>query len=181
MKRIVSLLLACALWLCAAAFAEKSENLFETKYYTMRAPEGWVCDYDDLKKEEKSWELGYIFRKPDYQLCVFAGLDYYSNWSDVSLWRGREEDMREYKDVLLKDYKDYSPELVETVTVGKIPFLVMKLTDNDAVFYYAETMTNGYAVSFEYYALDARSEWRNVTDEEYRLFIEMLKTFEPKL
>ena len=164
----------------AAAVGQKQDNLFVTRYYSVEIPNGWVTDDTGLTQSKDNWELGYIYPPGDSTLCIYSELKYFREWSDVSLWKNDENEMAEYTRVLLKDYQEYAPEIVDTVTVGRIPFILLKLTDEGSCFYWAETMTNGYVVGFECYALDdSLNNYRNVMQSELETFIGILKTFQP--
>ena len=179
-KKWLCALAALAAFLMAAALGEGATQTFETKHFKMTVPADWVIDCSNLKHKDSNWELGYLYPPGDSTLCVYADLRYYDNWSDISLWKADEATMDEYKRVLLEDYESYSAEFVETIYVGRIPFIVIKLYDNGSAVYWIETMTNGYAVGFECYALgDTADSYRSVTQEEYEQIIDILSTFEP--
>ncbi len=183
MKKTVAIFALLALLLTFGAFAETLGGRFETKFYYMPIPEDWETDKEDLKSEKDHWELGFLYSpgKNDF-VSVMAYLDYYDSWQDVSLWRTDRDYMSEYLKPLLDDYAEYSPEVKETVQAGKIPFIVLKLNDRGNIYYWAETMTNGYVLGFEFNAkfrVGSKYAYRSVTDEEYALFSQMLQSFTP--
>ncbi|MBQ9408207.1 MAG: hypothetical protein IJU28_02280 [Clostridia bacterium] len=181
MRKLLCILLALCLALpWATALGEGQKKLFTTRYFTVEIPNDWVADYSGLSQTKDSWELGYLYPPGDSTLCVYAEIEYYDEWKDVSLWRQNEAEMAEYTRVLLKDYESYAPELIDTLYVGRVPFLLLKLTDTGSCFYWAETMTNGYMVGFECYALDERfSGYRDVTQAELETFLNILNSFVP--
>ena len=166
-----------ALLLCLALTA-KADQTFATRYFTLTIPDAWETDFDGLISDKTKWDLGYIY--PSDTLCIRAELQYYEAWNDFSLWRADKAGMDEYTQALLDDYKEYLPKLTNTLFVGRIPFLLLELHDREGIFYWAETMTNGYAVGFECYGLsDDLKSYRDVTDAELEHFVETLKTFQP--
>ena len=180
MKRLFCALLALVLCMGFASGEELTKE-FTTQYFTMRLPGDWFISFDNLEESEDSWDLGYMYRYGDVTLCMYATLDYYSSWYDVSLWRGNEKDMVEYTASLLKQFEDMSPRLIETVTVGRIPFVIIEITFEDGDRgYYAETMTNGYCVGLTLYAVSAKTyKGVDVDHDTYELFVRILNSFKP--
>ena len=178
-KRIAAALIAATL-LFGCALSEELSRKFTTKHFTLGLPVDWLISADGLEQSEDSWELGYLYRSGDTLLCIASQLDYYSDWADVSLWRNDPDDMDEYVASLLKQLDEYGASVMETVEVGRIPFVILECTMDGCLMYYAETMTNGYAVSFQLYAMDDDTyESRDVTREDYELFVRILDSFEP--
>jgi hypothetical protein len=102
-----------------------------------------------------------------------AYLVYYEDLKDISLWNSGEEELKEYADVLLEEFADSKPELIGTVTAGKIPLVLIRGADKDGEFVYADTVTNGYSIQFEFYATDSEGEKELPITEEH---IEQIKT-----
>ena len=180
MKRLFGAVLILVLVLSLSCALGELGQTFETKHYTLSIPDGWTVDKDDLNSKPGSWELGYAYAPEDDAMCIRATLDFYDSWDGISLWSADEDEMNEYRQAMMEDYAQYAPVLIDILYVGRIPFFVMRLTDDGEVFYWAETMTNGYVVGLECYALDKKGDYRDVTDAERDLFIDILRTFEPK-
>ncbi len=176
-KKIFTFTLLISL-LASACIPMLAEQTFSARYFTLEIPDSWKTDTNDLQSEKGQWELGYLY--PSGTVCIYAELTRYEQWSDFSLWNADEAGTAEYLQVLLEDYKEYSPRLFDTIYAGRIPFLILELKDKDGTFYWAETMTNGYTVGFECYSLSSdRKSYRDVTAAELEAFLDVLKTFKP--
>ena len=83
-------------------------------------------------------------------------------------------------DILLEEFADANPEMIGTVTVGKIPLVLIRGADKDGEFVYADTMTNGYAIEFEFYVTDDEGDQQlPITDEHIVQIETILASFEP--
>ena len=179
MKRFFVLMTAAVLFLsfvCAA-----SAQTFSTAYFSLELPDNWEIDTSDLEKKENEESLGFFGGEtPDGFLFGGAYLVYYENLKDISLWNASEEELQDYTDALLEDYADTNSELIGTVTAGKIPLVLIRGADKDGEFVYADTMTNGYAIEFEFYVLDDDGERQlPVTEDHIKQIETILASFEP--
>lgn len=180
MKRIISLLLALLLSLSAVCCAAAEGVTFKTAYFTLTLPKDWAVDYEDAGVDEDGGEyLGCFYSTDAVGIAAYAYLSYFEDWKDVSLWNADEAELREYADILLKDMEDYDPELIGIVMAGKVPFVFFKGVDEDGPFFYAETMTNGYAIAFDAYVVDEDFNQRRITDKHIEQFENILATFQP--
>ena len=178
MKRIAAILLILSLF-TGCALSEELSQTFKNKHYTLRLPEDWTISTDNLDEDEDYWELGYLYCEGETILCIAATLEYYEDWTDVSLWKSDQEEMDMYIRDLTRQLSDYEARYLETIYVGKIPFIVMELKNSERE-YYAETMTNGYAVGLDFYAMKYPTyKDVEVSHEQYELFVRILNTFEP--
>ena len=180
MKRSVCLLLALLLALSNVFCAAAEGFVFKTSYYTLTLPDGWIIDTDDLESDDASEDLGYFYAPETIGLVVAAYLEYYEDLKDLSLWSLDSKELQDYTETVLEELEDYSPELVGTVMAGAIPFILVKGTDEDGDFLYADTMTNGYAIVFEAYLTDTDGEvMYPMTENELEQFKSILTTFLP--
>ncbi|MBR2855042.1 MAG: hypothetical protein IKE81_12035 [Clostridia bacterium] len=181
MKRFLMLITAMTLFLTAACTATADGVTFKTAYFTMQMPEGWEIDTDDLEKKEGEETLGFFgVELPEGMLIGGAYLVYYEQLKDIALWNSSEEELKEYTEALLDEFADNNPELIGTVMAGRIPLVLIKGADADGEFLYADTMTNGYAVEFEFFVTDAEGEKQlPLTERHIEQVKTLLATFQP--
>ncbi len=179
MKRFLVLMTAAVLFL-AVACAAASET-FSTSYFSLELPDGWEIDTTDLEKKENEESLGFFAGKVgDGLLLGGAYLVYYEDLKDIALWNASEEQLKEYADLLMEEFADANPELIGTVMVGKIPLVLIRAADEDGEFVYADTVTNGYSIQFEFYATDTEGDKDlPLTDEHIEQIKTILASFTP--
>ena len=99
----------------------------------------------------------------------------------MALWSSDSEEMKAYIEAILEDFKDDHPEYLDTVMAGKIPIILIKATDAEGEYLYADTMTNGYAIQIEAYVADDSDEEKlyPLTEENIEQFKSILATFVP--
>ena len=180
MKRLIVLMVAAVLVLGIACAAAADGEVFTTPYFSMKLPEGWEVDYESKERKEGEECLGFFGGPEEIGLICGAYLIYYENLRDIALWNADEEELQAYTEAILEDYKDNNPELIGIVMAGKIPFVVIKGTDEDGDFVYADTMTNGNAIEFMFYVTDYDGEKQYpITDEYIEQIRTVLTGFEP--
>ena len=121
-------------------------------------------------------------KKRTRRACLLGGtyLVYYEDLKDIALWNASEEQLKEYADLLLEEFADANPELIGTVTAGKIPLVLIRAADKDGEFVYADTVTNGYSIQFEFYATDTDGDKDlPLTDEHIEQIKTILASFVP--
>ena len=179
MKRLISLLAAAVLLLTAACAAADGVK-FSTTYFTMELQEGWEIDTEDLEKEEGEESLGLFGESSDIGLGGAACLVYYEELKDFALWNASEDEVKAYADTLLEEFEDKKPELIGIINAGQIPLVLVRCTDEDGDFLYADTITNGYAIEFEFFVSDAEGETLYpITDAHIEQVKTILATFQP--
>ena len=178
MKRFLILMTAAVVFLAVACAAAET---FSTSYFSLELPDGWEIDTTDLEKKEDEESLGFFAGKiGDGLLLGGAYLVYYEDLKDIALWNASEEQLKEYADLLLEEFADANPEMIGTVTVGKIPLVLIRGADKDGEFVYADTVTNGYSIQFEFYAMDSDGEKDlPLTDEHIKQIETILASFKP--
>ncbi|MBR3017651.1 MAG: hypothetical protein IKH57_11360 [Clostridia bacterium] len=183
MKRMTSFFLALLLALSAATCAAAKENVFKTAYFTISLPDGWEADttpLDDEETEENAEYLGIFGNAKGVGLAAIAYLVYYEELKDISLWNADEADLKLYAESVMDDFADDRPEYLGTVMAGSIPFVLIKGTDEDGEYLYADTMTNGYAIEIQAFVMD--EDWKKqypMTDKYIEQFKTVLSTFQP--
>lgn len=180
MKRTLSLLFAAMLILCAVS-AACADVPFATKYFTLTLPDNWeaVTDEPDSDSKDDIEELGYFYPADEETgLIIEALLTYYEELKDFSMWGAEESELQEYTEFVLDDFADSKPELLGVVKAGSIPFVLIRAEDEDGEFLYAETVTNGYAISFVAYVADENRVYP-MTDSAVEQFKSVLATFLP--
>lgn len=180
MKKITALFLAILLTLSLAGGAFAAGETFTTKYFTLELPEEWVVDMENLEEEsEEGLEvLGFFGGMEDVSLAGAACLVYYDELKDFSSWNATEEEVEEYKEILMEEFEEDDPEFVGTLTAGSVPFILIRCTDEDGDYLYADTVTNGYSIQFEVYLTDGE-KYYPLTDEAIEQFKTILATFKP--
>ena len=179
MKKITALVLAMLLTLSMIGGA--LADTFTTKYFTLELPEGWETDMDDLEdySEEGMEALGFFgSTDEDVTLVAVAYLVYYEELKDFSSWNASEEEIDEYKDIMLEALEDDKPEYLGTVMAGSIPFILIHGEDEEAEYLYADTVTNGNVIQIQAYMADDE-KYYPLTDEAIEQFKTILATFKP--
>lgn len=180
MKRLFRLILVMILVFLVACAAAAEGVTFSTAYFTLQLPDGWVIDTEDLESKDGEECLGFFAGPEDIAITGDAYLVYYEDFKDIALWNSDEEELKAYTEAMLEDFKDNRAELIEIVMAGKIPLILIKGSDDEGEFLYAETMTNGYAVEFEFFAMDAEAEKQYpITEEQIEQVKSILATFQP--
>lgn len=186
MKRLFSLILAVVLVLSVACAAAAEGVTFTTQYFTLQLPDNWETDYEDLQKEDDEEDLGYFYDTAEIGLVGAAFLVYYEQLKDISLFNENEETIQEYIDAITEELEEYKPQYLETVTavpdagMKAIPIVLFKVADDEGDFIYADTITNGYSIQFEFYVTDAEGEkMYPITDEYIELIKTILATLKP--
>lgn len=180
MKRLISLVIVMALALSVVCAASADGVQFKTEYFSVQLPDGWGIDTDNLESEEGEKSLGFFYGPEDITLAAGVYLVYYENFKNVALWNSNDEELKDYVDATLEDFKEVNAELVGIVKAGKIPLVVIKCSDSDGDFVYADTMTNGYAIEFEFYVTDEKGEkMYPITNEHIEQIKNILATFQP--
>ena len=178
MKRFFGLMMTLVLVLSVAAAA--GGETFTTEYFTLQLPDNWEIITDDLESEEEAQCLGAFADSSEIGLVGVVYLAYYENLKDIALWNSDEEELEAYTDAILEDYAENNPELIGVVQAGKIPLVLIRGTDEDGDFLYADTMTNGYAIEFEFFVTDADVEkMYPITDAHIEQVKTILATFQP--
>ena len=186
MKRLISMILAAILVLSAACAAAAEGVTFTTQYFTLQIPEGWETDFEDLEKEDNEEELGFFYETKDIGLVGAAYLVYYEELKDISLFNENEETIQEYTDAIMEEMEDAKVENLGIVTavpeggMKPIPIILLKVTDDEGDYIYADTITNGYSIQLEFFVTDAEGEkMYPITDEHIELIKTILATLKP--
>ena len=80
----------------------------------------------------------------------------------------------------MDDYAEDDPEDLGIVMAGNIPFVLIKATDEDGEYLYADTMTNGFAIVMFVYIVDEDGESQYPVSKKYvEQFKSILETFQP--
>lgn len=181
MKKLLAVIIASALILSIVS-AMADPVTFTTKYFTMELPEGWEIDTESLKNEseENAEALGAFAAPDEIGLVAVAYLIYYENLKNLALWSSDANELQAYADAIMEEYADDNPVWLGTVSAGSIPFVLIKGTDEDGEYLYADTITNGYAIEFMAYVTDSEGEkYYPLTDEYIEQFKTILTSFKP--
>lgn len=180
MKRILTAVIALVIMLGAAA-AHADDEVLTTKYFTLLLPSGWLIEKDAETDQEEGIESLALFAAPDdIGIVAAAYLIYYEDLKHLSLWSSDAEELQNYIDAVMEDFADDKPEYIGTVMAGSIPFVLIKGTDEDGDFLYADTITNGYAIEFMAYVTDPEGENNYPFTEGYiEQFKSILASFTP--
>ena len=180
MKKITALFLAILLTLSLAGGAFAAGETFTTRYFTLELPEGWIANTEDLEDESEDGPktLGYFSGPEEISLEAAAFLTYFDELQDFSSWSASEEEIEEYKELMMEVLEEDNPEFLGTLTAGSIPFILIRCTDEEGDYLYADTVTNGNAIQFEAYMTDGEDDYP-LTDEAIEQFKTILATFKP--
>ena len=180
MKKTAILLAAVLLTLSFACSALADGTTFTTKYFTLELPEGWTIDTEELnaESEENVEALGYLDAPGEVSLDIGCFLVYYEDLKDLALWSASEEDLKAYADTIMEEFADARPEYLGNIMAGSVPFVLIKCTDEEGEFLYADTLTNGYSIQFEVSMMDDE-KYYPLTDEAVEEFKTILSTFKP--
>ena len=179
-KRLFAVGLCLVMILGMAAAHAGEAVVFSTAYFTMTLPEGWIVDLEDLEEDDNAKELGYIGDPDGSGLIAVASLVYYENLKNVALWSSDAEELQAYVDAVLEDYAEDNPQWIGNVMAGSIPFVLIRGTDADGEYLYADTMTNGYAIEFIAMRTDENGEKQlPLREQDIELFKSILSTFKP--
>ena len=185
MKRLLGVMVAVILVLSAVCAAAEGVT-FTTNYFTLQLPDGWETDFEDLEKEDNEEELGYFADPANVGLACGVYLVYYEDLKDISLFNLDEETIQDYVDAILEEMEDGKPEYLGTVTASPspdlkpIPLVLFKVTDEDGEFIYADTITNGYSIQFEFFIMDMDGDTMYpFTDAHIEQIKSILETLQP--
>ena len=180
MKRCIRLLAAILLLAFCVSSSVAESVTFSTPYFTLQLPEDWSISNDEPETNDNAQYLGAFADSADIGLVVVAYLVYYEDLKNVALWSSDTSDLEAYAEAVLEDFAEDSPEWLGVVTAGKIPFVLIKGTDQNGDYLYADTLTNGYAIELTaYIAGPDGDEIYPVTDGYIEQFKDILMTFQP--
>ena len=185
MKRMISLVFTLVLAL-SALYGAAAENMFKTAYYTLTLPDGWEIDTKDTGVEDEDKDireeyLGSFYEPKRIGLFIEAYLVFYkdSELQSMRLWDASEEKLKAYEKEVMEIYEDDDPVSLGRVQADKIPFVLIKATDDEGEYLYAETMTNGYAIAFYAYMIDDEDTSYALNNQDIEQFKNILETFQP--
>ena len=181
MKKLLAIVLSL-LFTLSIVSAMAEGVTYTTKYFTLELPEGWDIDTSDLENdpENNMEDLGTFGKADGDGLICEAYLVYYEDLKNVALWNSDADELKDYAEAIMEDFEDDHPVYLDTMKAGSIPFVLIKATDEEGEYLYADTITNGYAVVFIAYAVDADGETTlPMTDAYIEEFKTILGTFKP--
>ena len=179
MKKLIAIVLALLLTL--SIVSAMAGTTFTNNYYTLELPEGWEIDTSNLQSEDNLEDLGLLYCAEGRGLAVEAFQIYYEDLKDLKLWEADDDKLKEYAGLILEDFSEDNPVFLDIIKVGSIPFVLVKATDEDGDYLYADTIANGHAIVFMAYVLDKDGEtFLPITDAYIEEFKTILNTFKPK-
>ena len=156
---------------------------FSTKYFTMELPEGWEIDTSDPQNdaENNTEDLGLLFGEVEGKaLLCETYVQYVEDMKSIALWNSDADELKEYAEEVMEDFEEDNPVYLDTVKANGIPFVLIKATDEDGEYLYADTVSNGYLINFIVYAVDADGEsYLPLTNDCIEAFKTILSTFKP--
>ena len=183
MKRTISLFFALVIAMSAICCAASAGETFKTPYFTLTLPNGWLIDTSeaDAAVDDNGEQFLGVFGDDDaIGMIVEAYLVHYDDLKDVSLWNYSDAELKDYADSLMEEFEDDDPAYLGIVKAGQIPFVLIKATDEDGEYLYADTMTNGYAIELCAYITDEEAETMYpITEKHIEQFKSILATFQP--
>lgn len=184
MLKRVAVALLIALLLASAAVPAAAQTYVCENLCTFDYPDDWEDFGADSSNDEEGeyYNLAFIGGSAYDDLNVSVDLYYYDVYADIRLFSADEATLRDYvRDIESSFYEVASSEVVEVGEYG-IPFAILRGTDRDGEALYAETLANGWCIAFYGYAYGRNGrEMRELTDEDERIFREIIASFEPIL
>ncbi len=178
MKRAFSLILALVLAL-SVSLSLAEGNTFQTKYFALTLPDGWITDYTVKAEEEEDVEFLGCFAAPDSPgLIVESAMIYEEELKDIALWNSDSVDIQSYIEVLLESFEEDNPVYLDTVMAGKIPFVMIRCEDEEGQYIYIDTMTNGYTIQFLAAVMDD-DRYYSIPDADIEQLKAIFATFQP--
>ena len=198
-KRITALLIALMLMTSAACaeglfslsglFGSKSDGLALTNthlygdFFAIQYPASWSVGPDSSSDTEDYRYGGLLYSPEDTGFNVDIHLyNGGSEWEGFSL---ADQDMsvtEAFDEMCIEttSYNYVTREYVYTTSMG-IPFVIYDAEDQYGPMFAAETVVDGWFVTIYGFAYDdgTFTDCRPLTDEDYRLFIDIVNTYTP--
>lgn len=182
MKTVGRFLLLGVLLLALAIPASAATLVYED-VFSFEYPDGWE-DYGadpsgDIPGEY--YEAAFVGGRRFDDLNVLVEIYYYEPFADVRLFDLEEELLQDYRESLECTF--YEVKSGELIYAGehRIPFALIHGIDSAGECFYAETVSNGWVISFWAYAYeDLRcTRERELTGEDMKTFRDLIGSFEP--
>lgn len=144
MKRIVWLVAAA---LCLAAVSVSASTYTAEGLFSFDYPDHWIVDnrtYTGDNTEDYTW-IADVY-DDDYYMTV--SIEMVDGFEGFSLFRASEQEAEHYTQDILDSYEAYHPEYLDTWTSAGVPFVVISLVEDDALFVEALTIANGCEIRF---------------------------------
>lgn len=180
MKKLLAIVLSLLLTLSIVS-AMAGGVTFTTKYFTMELPEGWEIDTSDPQHDEKEHieDLGIFYKTEGTGLSVEACVQYVEDMKSIALWNSNADELKEYAEDIMEVFEEDHPVYLDTIKANGIPFVLIKATDKDGEYLYADTVSNGYIIIFYVYVIGEDDSYLPLTDEHIEEFKTILSTFKP--
>lgn len=116
-------------------------------------------------------------RRAKQLITVTASVSKHFNPERVAPYAG-EQGAAAYTELILEFFKENSVEYLGTVTVGDIPFILVKYTKDEITCLDVNAVVNNEEIEFDVYIAD-KDNFYSVTDEAIEQFKTILETFKP--
>ena len=181
MKKLMLALLIIVLTIgCGCAYMA-DDITFTTPYFTLTLPGDWEIEPGSEYKSEyfEAEDLGFFYSPDDIGLAIEAWMYYFEDIKDFSLWNADEEQLQAYADETMELFEDEDAEYLGIVMADRIPFVLIRSVDEDGEYLYAETVTNGYTITFYGYVMDYNDNTYPFTVDHIEQFKQILSTLRP--
>lgn len=173
--------LLLAVILLALGLPAPAETFIREGVFSFEYPDGWVDFGSEPSKDGD--DVAFVGGRRYNALTVDVQLFYDEYYDDVRLFEADEETLDDFAGMLESTfYEVYSTEIVRAGARG-IPFAMVHGVDSSGDSLYAETIANGWSISFYGYAYaDADyTQLRALTDEDVGIFRAIVASVEPAL
>ena len=193
MKRIFALFLAALL--CTVSFYALAESAIEEAdtalftyegVFTLNCPIHWEfipSEPEDIRAYYVP--IGILTDPSPTGLVLGMYMMFFEHLKDFNLFEADEEALQKYIADTLADYEPINGIFRETVYAMEdtIPFVIFDTADEYGPCLRAETMFSGWGIFLDLYAYtdESYSACREITEEEYAQFIQILESFLPAL
>lgn len=183
MKKILSFMLVMMIML--AAIPAHADTFTAKGAFKLDLPDNWEVDTSENDEysdpADQYFYLGYMVSE---DAVIEMDIAYDDGYAGESLSQMSKSELADYQEALkdwLEDDGDYKATYVGLYEVGdySIPFMVFKISSQrygDS--YYAETLSGGWCISFEYYMY---YEDDQLTKAGLNELLDILSTFTPIL
>lgn len=173
--------LLLAVILLALGLPAPAETFIREGVFSFEYPDDWVDFGTD--PSEDSDDVAFVGGRRYNALTVDVQLFYDEYYADVRLFEADEDTLSDYAGMLESTfYEVYSSEIVRAGEHG-IPFAMVHGVDDYGESLYAETIANGWSISFYGYAYADTdyTRMRALTDEDVEAFRAIVASVEPVL
>ncbi|MDD2649343.1 MAG: hypothetical protein PHI27_00375 [Eubacteriales bacterium] len=180
-KSLFVFLLALCIAVAPMALAEKTfkAQLDGKDFFSLSVDDSYIIEeYGEEGAEEDGYIALGVLQNDDAYVYISTLHD--DEYEGFNMFSASEDEIKEYLDYIMEDLAEYGAEEVgiynAEITVNnqkvKIPFVIVRIADEEGQYYYAETMTSGYAITIEISPAEEGAELRDYELEELKRILD---------